>query len=98
MAVEPIEVTESGIVFASSCHLHDVIVAGSDGSNDITVTVYDNPAAASGTKLVPTHTVDASALGLNGVSFNVARLAKTGVYVEITTSGTASVICGIGQP
>jgi len=98
VAVEPIEVTSSGAAFASSCFLHSVLIGGSDGTNDITVTVYDSPNAASGTKLLPTHTVDASALGLNGVALSVAKLAKTGVYVEITTDGTASVVCDIGQP
>lgn len=98
MAVDSIEVTESGVVFASPCLLHDVEVGGTDGSNDITLTIYDNASAASGTVLLPTHTIDASALGLNGITLTVAKRAYLGVYAEITTSGTASVVCGIGQP
>ena len=98
MAVDSIEKTSSGSAYGGPCFLHDVLVGGSDGSNDITVSVYDNASAASGTKLLPTFTVDASALGLNGLTLTVAKRVYNGVYVEITTSGTASVICGIGQP
>ena len=59
------------------------------------VTIYDNPAAASGPVLLPTHTIDASVYGLNGVTFNVGRNAKTGIYVEISGSGTVDVTGGI---
>ena len=98
MAVESVERETSGVAFASPCFLNDVEIGGSDGTNDITVTIYDNNSTASGTKLLPTHVYDASAKGMGGLTLTVAKIAKLGVYVEITTSGTASVICGIGQP
>ena len=96
MAIESTTVVDSsGIAHAAQCYLHDVTIGGLDGTNDMVVTIYDNASAASGTVLVPTHTIDASALGLNGITFNVGRGCKNGVYVEISGGGTVDVTCGI---
>ena len=98
MAIDTITATSSGIIFAGPCLIHSILEGGTDGSNDVTVTVYDNPSAASGNELIPTHVIDASALGLNGVALYKSKEAKTGVYVEITTAGTAKIVFDIGQP
>jgi hypothetical protein len=97
MAVDSIEVTESGVVFAEPCMLYGFLVGGTDETNDITITIYDSATAASGIKMVPTFKVDASILGLNGAYWAVGKGAYQGVYVEITTSGTASVVCDISR-
>jgi len=95
MAINAITVADaSGQCYAGKGLLHSILIGGTDGSNDVTLTLYDNT-VASGKVLVPTHTVDASALGLNGVSLSVGKNFDTGVYVEITTSGTVDVTCDI---
>lgn len=95
MGVETFESTSSGAPYSGKGLLHDVEIGGSDGSNDITVTIYDNDSAASGKKLLPTHVFDASAKGLGGLTLSVGKNFTVGVYVEITTSGTAQVLTGI---
>jgi hypothetical protein len=71
-----------------------VQIGGTDYNNDAIVTNSDST-AASGKILLPTHKVDASALGLNGVTLSVGKNFYTGVYVEITTDGTVDVTCDI---
>lgn len=58
-----------------------------DGTNDVTVVVYDNT-AASGTTIVQETTIDASALDHDTavISFYPPVRALTGVYVDITLS------------
>lgn len=65
------------------------ILVVTDGSNTCTVTVYDNTSAAS-TKLMPTVIVPAAASYGMAYAFNPPLPYYTGIYVDITTSGTCS--------
>jgi ferritin-like metal-binding protein YciE len=65
-----------------------------DGTNDVTVTIYDGITAA-GNEVVPTFDADASALGLNGAMQPVGEDMELGLYAEITTAGTARVVCKV---
>lgn len=59
---------------------------GMDGSNDPTITLYDDAAAAQGTEVEPTNTYDASALGANGANMGVGVLCKNGLTGDVTIS------------
>lgn len=62
-----------------------------DGTNAVTVSIYDNT-AASGRELIPTWTVTTSATDrAQAISFAKEELYYyVGIYVDITTSGTAT--------
>lgn len=57
-----------------------------DGSNDVTITFYDNT-AGSGSKLLPTMTFAGDG-GAHGFTLPAFAYAKTGIYADITTAGT----------
>ncbi len=95
MAVHSISVTSSGIVYPGRCYFHGFYVGGMDGTNDATVTIYDN-VAASGNPLVPAHDTDAaSPQRLGGAMQHVGEQCELGIYAEITCSGTATVTCKV---
>ena len=84
--------TADKVAVNTACHLWGFLV-GCDGSNDPTISVYDNATTASGNELLPTTTYDASALGLNGVSLPAAVMASNGITVSVTLgSGTCEVV------
>ena len=60
-------ITKSGKITEEDGKFHGFLI-GTDGTNDPTVTFYDNANPVQGTELIPTTTYDASALGLNGVT------------------------------
>ena len=43
-------------------------LVGLDNTNDPTITIYDDNAAAAGNEVIPTNTYDASVLGVNGAT------------------------------
>jgi hypothetical protein len=57
-----------------------------DGTNDLTLNVFDNT-AASGTKLVPTDIIFDGAVKINALSFLPGVRFSTGLYVEIAVAG-----------
>jgi len=62
-----------------------------DGANSVTVTVYDNDTAASGRTIFPTTVLpSASDNRAQALSFNPPIKYNSGIYVDITTSGTAT--------
>jgi hypothetical protein len=62
------------------------IVLATDGTNAVTLTVYDS-SAASGTKLFPTMTITTSATDrIQSIAFPVRYY--TGLYVSITCAGS----------
>jgi hypothetical protein len=64
---------------------------GTDGTNDVTAFTIYNGTDNTGNEIVPTHTIDASAGGMNGVTLMSAD-CPDGIYAEFTTSGTAELI------
>jgi len=74
----------SGLVWTGHGYL-DSLFVGMDNVNDPQITVYDNT-AGSGTAIVPTTNLDASAKGFNG--FTKAEIEfNTGCYILIEDSG-----------
>jgi hypothetical protein len=65
------------------------IILTTDGTNSVTVDIYDNT-AASGTKLIPTTVIPSSAAERSAsIGFGSPVNFSNGIYVDITTSGTA---------
>jgi len=62
-----------------------------DGTNDVTLNVYDNT-AASGTQLIPTNSVFEGTVRLAAISFAPGIYYNTGVYLEITCAGTCEIM------
>ena len=61
-----------------------------DGTNNVTLTVYDNT-VASGTNYIIPNSIDINAgVGLATISDDDGVAVTNGVYVEVTTSGTCS--------
>lgn len=60
-----------------------------DGTNDVTVAIYDNT-AASGTKVAPTFSF-AGTGGAKTYNPTKPKLCSTGIYVDVTVSGGGSV-------
>lgn len=56
---------------------------GMDGSNDVSITVFDSGTTTTTnmTEIVPTNTYDATALGLNGCSFPQGITCNHGIAV-----------------
>ena len=79
---------------ASSCWLLGVYISG-DGTNDPTITGYDNGAgAASGTVVLLPATYDASVEGLNGITFPKPGIrCDNGLTISVTLgAGTVEVM------
>ena len=76
------------LIFTGPAVLRGFIVT-TDGAADVTIDVYDKT-TATGTKLIPTFTVK-GANNYGGV-MNAEIQAATGIYLDITTSGTAGVV------
>ena len=80
--------TADGVIKASSGSLCGVIIA-TDGSNNPKVVIYDNPSAASGTKLFEMTVVAGDLRG--GAIFSDMISASTGMYLDVTVGGGGSV-------
>jgi len=69
------------------------IMVATDATNAVTVSIFDNATAATGTELIPTTVITTSATDRAqivllpfGVKF------ENGIYVEITTNGTVGYV------
>ena len=80
--------TASAAITTTSGYLHGIMLA-TDGTNSVTISVYDNASAASGTTLIPTQVVTTSAANRStAINISPAVIFYNGIYVEITCSGT----------
>ena len=77
--------TASGAAVSGQSAFYGLIVK-TDGSNNVTINVYDNT-AASGTALIPTNTVIAGSDRTWALSYNPAIKCSTGIYVAISVAG-----------
>ena len=84
----PSKKVASGVVCANPCIFHGYLV-GTDGVNDVTVTLFDKASAASGEEIVPTATYDASAGGINGATGMNVRCVN-GIYLELSVAGAGA--------
>ena len=80
------EKTADATILTGTGYFHQIIVMP-DGTNDVTVTVYDNT-ASSGTKILPTMTF--SGTGGAQATPPVWVGVNTGIRVDITTVGTVA--------
>ena len=84
----PVKVIASGVALTGGGYLGALLV-GTDGTNDVTISLYDSASAASGDELAPTQTIDGDSKRYNG--FNLGGGAvyfENGVYVDVTCSGS----------
>jgi len=80
----------SALIVTGSGVFHGLIVK-CDGTNDVTVNVYDNT-AASGTQLIPTDSVFDGTIKLNSFSASPGIWFATGLYLKIVCSGTTEIM------
>ena len=74
--------TASAVIKAAEGQLFGLLVQ-TDGTNAVTITVYDNPAAAAGKQLIPTLVIPTSATDRQRlIILPVPILAKLGIYVS----------------
>lgn len=84
------EKTADAAITTSGGLFHGIAVI-TDATNSVTVSIYDNATAASGTELIPTWIVTTSARDrIQAYSINPPVRYYNGVYVDITTSGTVT--------
>lgn len=82
--------TADGIVFTGRCVIHGIMV-GTDGTNDVTVALH-NSTDNSGTKIIPSITIDAANDGFGGI-MNLNAGCNTACFLDLTISaGTCEVV------
>ena len=91
------EQTADAAIMESPGVFYGVIVMP-DGSHDVTVSIYDNASAASGTKILPTLTFAGDG-GAQAFAAPYPIRCRNGIYVDITTAGTVAyvILRGTGQ-
>lgn len=84
------EKTADAAITTSEGLFHGITVI-TDATNAVTVSIYDNATAASGTELIPTWTVTTSSTD-RVQTYSIIPPVKyyNGVYVDITCSGTVT--------
>lgn len=87
----PTRITTTTTIHSAACFLGRILI-GTDGVSNPTVAVYNNTSATDATRIIPSVTYDASALGLNGVVLEFAEYLSTGLHITISCSGTCEVI------
>lgn len=80
--------TESGLVFSGRCVFHGVAAASTDGANSVTVELHDS-VDDSGPHPFPVTTIAGTEPVGGGINANA--LCAAGLYLKITTAGTAEV-------
>ena len=88
--------TSSSAIVASGAGWFLGIIVVTDGTNAVTLDVYDNGSAASGTKLIPQTVVTTSstnrvfAIGFDADDKSGDVYFYNGLYVNVTCAGTVS--------
>ena len=84
--------TTSTACVAEACYFHGIAVI-TDGTNSVTIDIYDNASAASGTKLIPTWVIPTSSTNLYaGYDAPHPIRCKNGIYVNVTCEGDVKYI------
>lgn len=86
-AVQSGEQTADALIVEDEGFFYGIIVT-TDGTNDVTVAIYDNN-TASGTKLIP-DVVCAGGTRYHLILFEHPVPFDNGIYVDVTTLGTTS--------
>lgn len=82
------EVTGTGTVVTGKTVFCGLLVT-TDGTNDVTITLYDNTSAA-GTKLMPGSPVFKGSDNIGGIEFDKGILAEIGIHIVISVAGGGS--------
>lgn len=82
--------TNDALIVTGNGYLKSLII-NTDGTNSVTVSIYDNTAAA-GSKVISTFIVTTSSVNrLFTIEFLPKEIPFTkGIYVDVTTSGTVT--------
>jgi hypothetical protein len=83
------ELTSSAVVKATEGALCGVMI-NTNGANNATVIVYNNPAAASGVKLFEQVVLAASITG--GTYFPIPVKASLGLYCSVAGTGASAIV------
>lgn len=78
------EKTADALIYTGRCYFHQLIITP-DGTNDVTVSFYDNT-AGSGTEFLETMTFAGD--GGTKATPPVWIKLNTGIYIDVTTVGT----------
>ena len=78
--------TAAAAICTTRCVLHGII-AVADGANDLTLTIYNDPATTNNQALPPI-VIDA-AVGFDGL-LGLDMIMNAGIYVDFSTSGTGA--------
>lgn len=79
--------TASAAIKAAAGLFFGILVA-TDGANAVTLDVYDNDAAAAGTKLIPQVVIPSSATDrLRKIFLPAPVIAHEGIWVEVAVAG-----------
>ena len=81
--------TTTGVAYAYPCYISALVIK-TDGTEDVSVIVYDNASAASGDKIWDTTVKGSDNYG--GRIWSFPRKVNNGLYVAVTTSGTTVII------
>lgn len=73
------------IIFTGECVFYGIIIK-TDGTNDITFTVWD-ALSATGTQLTPDNCVIAGAKNIDSIGYPIAIKCDTGIFVEVSGAG-----------
>lgn len=85
------EFTASAIITPSAGKFHGILFT-TDGTNTVTVSIYDNAAAADGRELIPTSYITSSASNrLSSISIDPPVKYYNGIYVNIAVAGGGTV-------
>ena len=86
------QLDDDAAAVATACYFHGIAVI-TDGTYAVTLDIYDNASAASGTKLIPTWVIPTSATNkYAGYDAPKPIRCKNGIYVNKTCSGDVKYI------
>ena len=87
-----VEKTADAAIMAKAGYFCGIMVI-TDGTNSVTIDIYDNATAASGTEIIPLWTVTTSASNRSAaLEFTNGIFVNSGIYVDITTSGAVTYV------
>ena len=85
------EFTASAIITPRSGKFHGILFT-TDGTNTVTVSIYDNATAAAGNELIPTSYITSSAANrLSSISIDPPVKYHNGIYVHVAVAGGGAV-------
>lgn len=84
MDISDVEAASASVV-SGDCVFHGIVVS-TDGSNDVTLDIYDNT-VASGNRLIPNNTVITASQRAWSFSVDPPIWCRHGIYVNVSVAG-----------